>query len=35
MKTRKELDRAAELFAARHGDTLGKPIGVHDGNLLY
>lgn len=35
MKTRKELDYAAAQFTKMHNDRLGKPLGVHDGLLLY
>lgn len=35
MKTRKELDYAAKKFANRHGNSIGEPMGVHNGLLLY
>ena len=35
MKTRRELDKAAEEFAKRNGVILHEPEGIYDGLALY
>lgn len=35
MKTRRELDKAADEFARHHGVILHEPEGIYDGLALY
>lgn len=35
MPSRKQLDMSAMEFADKNGDSIGEPLGVHNGWILY